>query len=101
MLTIETAQATSFPISWAGVSDLDGSRRFEVIGAEMPILFSIFTDREHTKTLTRVFDEDRRTFEGSASFSSVLTGSLAINWHYLGLETITIGGVNRKVVTWT
>ena len=40
-------------------------------------------------------------FEGSASFSSVLTGSLAINWHYLGLETITIGGVNRKVVTWT
>ena len=40
-------------------------------------------------------------FEGSASFSSILTGSLAINWHYLGLETITIGGVNRKVVTWT
>ena len=40
-------------------------------------------------------------FEGSASFSSVLTGSLAINWHYLGLETISIGGVNRKVVTWT
>ena len=40
-------------------------------------------------------------FEGSASFSSVLTGSLAINYHYLGLETITIGGVNRKVVTWT
>ena len=40
-------------------------------------------------------------FEGSASFSSVLTGSFAINYHYLGLETITIGGVNRKVVTWT
>ena len=40
-------------------------------------------------------------FEGSASFSSILTGSLAINWHYLGLETITIGGVNRKVVTWS
>lgn len=40
-------------------------------------------------------------FEGSASFSSVLTGSLAINYHYLGLETITVGGVNRKLVTWT
>ena len=40
-------------------------------------------------------------FEGSASFSSILTGSLAINWHYLGLETITVGGVNRKLVTWT
>jgi len=40
-------------------------------------------------------------FEGSASFSSILTGSIAINYHYLGLETITIGGVNRKVVTWS
>ena len=40
-------------------------------------------------------------FEGSASFSSVLTGSLAINYHYLGLETVTVGGVNRKLVTWT
>ena len=40
-------------------------------------------------------------FEGSAQFSSVLTGSLAINYHYLGLDTITIGGVNRQVVTWS
>ena len=40
-------------------------------------------------------------FEGAAQFSSVLTGSLAINWHYLGLDTITIGGVNRQVVTWS
>ncbi len=39
-------------------------------------------------------------FSGAASFSSVLTGSLAINSHYLSLETITIGGVSRKVVTW-
>ena len=40
-------------------------------------------------------------FTGAASFSAVLTGSLAINSHYLALETITIGGVSRKVVTWT
>ena len=39
-------------------------------------------------------------FSGAASFSSVLTGSLAINSHYLSLDTITIGGVSRKVVTW-
>ena len=39
-------------------------------------------------------------FTGAASFSSVLTGSLAINSHYLSLETITIGGVSRKVVCW-
>ena len=71
MLTIETAQGTSFPISWAGESDLDGSLRFEVIGVDMPILFSIFTDREHTKALTRVFDEDRRTFEGYTGFKGI------------------------------
>lgn len=40
-------------------------------------------------------------FEGSAQFSSLLAGSIALNYHYFGLETITIGGVNRKVVTWT
>ena len=40
-------------------------------------------------------------FEGSAQFSSLLAGSIALNYHYLGLDTITIGGVNRKVVTWT
>jgi hypothetical protein len=37
----------------------------------MPILFSIFTDREHTKELTRVFDEDRRTFEGYTGFKGI------------------------------
>ena len=71
MLTVETAQGTSFPISWAGVSDIDGSLRFEVIGADMPLLFSIFTDPEHTRTLTRVFDEDRRTFEGFTGFKGI------------------------------
>ena len=40
-------------------------------------------------------------FEGSAQFSSLLAGSIALNSHYLSLETITIGGVNRKVVCWT
>ena len=40
-------------------------------------------------------------FEGSAQFSTLLAGSIALNYHYLGLETITVGGVNRKLVTWT
>ena len=71
MIKMITAQGTEFEVSWAGVSDPDGSLRFEVIGAEMPILFSIFTDHEHTKTLTRVFDEDRRTFEGYTGFKGI------------------------------
>ena len=40
-------------------------------------------------------------FEGSAQFSTLLAGSIALNYHYLGLETITVGGVNRKLVTWS
>ena len=71
MIKMITAQGTEFEISWAGVSDIDGTLRFEVIGADMPTLFSIFTDREHTKTLTRVFDEDRKTFEGFTGFKGI------------------------------
>ena len=40
-------------------------------------------------------------FEGSAQFSTLLAGSIALNYHYLGLETITVSGVNRKLVTWS
>ena len=30
MLTLLTAQGTSIPITWIGISELDGSLRFEV-----------------------------------------------------------------------
>ena len=85
MIKMSTAQGTEFEVSWAGVSDLDGSLRFEVIGAEMPILFSIFTDREHTKILTRVFDEDRRTFEGYTGFKGIErmgTGNIVVRLYH-------------------
>ena len=71
MLTIETAQGTSLPINWIGISDLDGSLRFETSEPNMATLFSIFSDPEHTKTLTRVFDEDRKTFEGFTGFKGI------------------------------
>ena len=51
----------------------------------MPILFSIFTDREHTKTLTRVFDEDRRTFEGYTGFKGIErmgTGNIVVRLYH-------------------
>ncbi|MBQ9662550.1 MAG: hypothetical protein IJV40_05305, partial [Oscillospiraceae bacterium] len=40
-------------------------------------------------------------FTGSANFNALSALSFALNYHYLALEQITIGGVNRKVVTWT
>ena len=81
MLTIETAQGTSIPITWIGISELDGSLRFETSEPNMATLFSIFSDPEHTRTLTRVFDEDRKTFEGYTTFKGIermSTGNIVI-----------------------
>ena len=64
MLKLLTALGTELTITWIGISELDGSLRFETTETNMATMFSIFSDPEHTKTLTRVFDEDRRTLEG-------------------------------------
>ena len=40
-------------------------------------------------------------FTGSANFNALLAISIALNGHQLSLETIPIGGVDRKVVCWT
>ena len=81
MLTIETAQGTSLPITWIGISELDGSLRFETTEPNMATLFSLFSDPEHTRTLTRVFDEDRKTFEGFTGFKGIermATGNIVV-----------------------
>ena len=81
MLTIETAQGTSIPITWIGISELDGSLRFETTEPNMATLFSIFSDPEHTRTLTRVFDEDKKSFEGYTTFKGIermATGNIVI-----------------------
>ena len=81
MLTIETAQGMSLPITWIGISELDGSLRFETSEPNMATLFSIFSDPEHTRTLTRVFDEDKKTFEGYTTFKGIermATGNIII-----------------------
>ncbi len=71
MLILVTAQGTELPITWIGISELDGSLRFETAETDMPLLFSLFSDPEHTRSLTRVFDEDRRTFEGFTVFKGI------------------------------
>ena len=85
MLTIETAQGTSLPINWIGSSDLDGSLRFETSEPDIATLFSIFSDPEHTRTLTRVFDEDRKTFEGFTGFKGIErmgTGNIVVRLYH-------------------
>ena len=81
MLKLLTALGTELPITWIGISELDGSLRFETTETNMAILFSIFSDPEHTKTLTRVFDEDRRTFENYTGFKGIekmMTGNIVV-----------------------
>ena len=85
MLILVTAQGTELPITWIGISELDGSLRFETTETNMAILFSIFSDPEHTRTLTRVFDEDRRTFEGYTGFKGIErmgTGNIVVRLYH-------------------
>ena len=81
MLKLLTALGTELPITWIGISELDGSLRFETTETNMTTLFSIFSDPEHTRTLTRVFDEDRRTFEGYTGFKGIekmMSGNIVV-----------------------
>ena len=71
MLILVTAQGTEIPITWIGISELDGSLRFETTETNMAMLFSVFSDPEQTRTLIRVFDEDRRIFEGYTGFKGI------------------------------
>ena len=71
MLSLETALGTVLPISWIGISDFDGSLRFETTAPDMAELFALFNDPDHTRVLTRVFDEDRKTFEGYTVFKGI------------------------------
>ena len=51
----------------------------------MPTLFAIFNDPEHTRCLTRVFDEDRRTFEGYTGFKGIErmgTGKIVVRLYH-------------------
>ena len=85
MLTLPIAQNTSLPIEWIGISDFDGSLRFETTETDMPTLFAIFNDPEHTRCLTRVFDEDRRTFEGYTGFKGIErmgTGKIVVRLYH-------------------
>ena len=71
MITLKTKQGTELPIEWIGISDFDGSLRFETTETDMAKLFSIFTDPEQTQALTRIFDETERVYEGFTFFKGM------------------------------
>ena len=71
MMTLKTAKGTELPINWIGISDFDGSLRFETSETNLAELFRIFNDPEHTICLTRVFDEAEKDFEGFTSFKGI------------------------------
>ena len=71
MLTLHTAQNYIIPVNWIGVSDFDGSLRFETPETDLAKLFSVFSDPEHTAVLTRIFDEDEKTFSGFTAFKGL------------------------------
>ena len=71
MLTLHTAQNYIIPVNWIGVSDFDGSLRFETPETDLATLFSVFSDPMHTAALTRIFDEDEKTFSGFTAFKGL------------------------------
>ena len=71
MLELKTAKGTEVPINWIGISDFDGSLRFETTETNLAELFMIFNDPEHTICLTRVFDEAEKDFEGFTFFKGI------------------------------
>ena len=71
MLKLRTAKNTEIPITWIGISDFDGSLRFETTETNLAELSMIFNDPEHTICLTRVFDEAEKDFEGYTFFKGI------------------------------
>ena len=71
MIEIRTAQNYTIPVNWIGVSDFDGSLRFETPETDLVTLFTVFSDPAHTITLTRIFDEDEKTFSGFTAFKGL------------------------------
>ena len=71
MLKLRTAKNYELPITWIGISDFDGSLRFETTETNMAELFMIFNDPAHAIKVTRIFDEVERDFEGYTSFKGI------------------------------
>ena len=71
MITLRTSNNVTLPIEWIGVSDFDGSLRFETSETDMPKLFALFNDPAETAVLTRIYDEDEKTYTGFTAVKGI------------------------------
>ena len=71
MIVLRTAKNTKLPLEWIGVSDFDGSLRFETTETDMSRLFALFSDPSETETLTRIYDEDEKMYTGFTAFKGI------------------------------
>ena len=71
MEMIRTAKGRELPVLWIGISDLDGTLRFEVVDKDLEALFKLFRDPEETAVITRIYDEDEKTFTGFTVFRGI------------------------------
>lgn len=70
-LYLLTAEGYQIPLLWIGVSDLDGSLRFETTETNISTLVSIFNDPKHTAILTRCFLDESKDFYGFTRFKGI------------------------------
>ena len=63
MIQLRTAQNYTIPVNWIGISDFDGSLRFETPETDLAKLFSVFSDPKHTSAL--------KTFSGFTAFKGL------------------------------
>ena len=70
-LYLLTAEAVEIPLLWIGVSDIDGSLRFETTETNISWLVSIFTAEKHTVCLTRFFGTDAKDFYGFTQLKGI------------------------------
>ena len=81
MKHLVTATGAVCPLSWAGISELDGILRFECFGSSLRDVFSIFADPQQTALLT---------ISSAISGRSVFTG-----YTLIGIEKTETGTVVR------
>ena len=99
--SIEGVKIADYTLTSTKIDDGAAVNRVIGVNAVSYAKTSFQTTLDQVGTNKANIDTINGYFTGSAQFNSLLASSFALNSHYLGLETITIGGVNRKVVTWT
>ena len=71
MLNVRLKTGEEYPAEWIGISELDGSLRMSITDGDLAELFQTFNRKEKTETITRIFDEDEKSYEGYTGFKGI------------------------------